>query len=70
LVPFIPLNGKLVKFYYCGPTVYSYTHLGHARTYIGLDIIKRIMRDYFKYDMFTIMNITDIDDKIINNSIE
>lgn len=59
LVSFIPHEGRQVKykfnilrFYYCGPTVYSYSHLGHARTYIYLDIIKRLLRDYFKYDLF------------------
>jgi hypothetical protein len=35
----------------CGPTVYDHSHLGHARTYIGFDTIKKIMRDYFKYDI-------------------
>jgi len=54
-----------VKWYLCGPTVYDSSHLGHARTYIGQDIIKRIMRDYFGYNVKVCMNITDIDDKII-----
>jgi cysteinyl-tRNA synthetase len=54
----------------CGPTVYDHSHLGHARTYIGFDTIKKIMRDYFKYDIELCMNITDIDDKIINRSNE
>ena len=35
----------------CGPTVYDHSHLGHARTYIGFDTIKKILRDYFRYDV-------------------
>ena len=70
LVEFIPVNGKTVKWYICGPTVYSHSHLGHARTYLGLDILRRIMRDYFKYNVILAMNITDIEDKIILKSKE
>ena len=44
--------------------------MGHARTYIGVDMIRKIMTRYFKYDVFSVMNITDIDDKIINRSYE
>jgi len=54
----------------CGPTVYDSAHLGHARTYVCFDFIKRIMRDYFGYNVFLAMNITDIDDKIIMRSSE
>lgn len=54
----------------CGPTVYDVSHLGHAKTYICFDTIRRLMRDYFKYDVHMVMNITDIDDKIIKKSIE
>jgi cysteinyl-tRNA synthetase len=54
----------------CGPTVYDSSHLGHARTYMGFDIIRRIMEDYFGYNVKLCMNITDIDDKIINRSNE
>lgn len=45
--------------------MYDSSHMGHARTYLSLDIMRRIMEDYFGYDMFVVMNITDIDDKII-----
>ncbi|CAD8205976.1 unnamed protein product [Paramecium pentaurelia] len=68
LVPFIPINGRQVNFYYCGPTLYKNFHLGHARTYIGIDIIRKTLRDYFNYDLLSVMNITDIDDKIINHA--
>ncbi|KAF4214678.1 hypothetical protein CNMCM8980_009325 [Aspergillus fumigatiaffinis] len=65
--PFIPIDreGKKVTWYACGPTVYDDAHLGHARNYVSTDIIRRIMRDYFHFDVEFIMNITDVDDKII-----
>ncbi|BDD55993.1 hypothetical protein MPDQ_006444 [Monascus purpureus] len=64
---FIPIDpeGKKVTWYACGPTVYDDAHLGHARNYVSTDIIRRIMRDYFKFDVKFVMNITDVDDKII-----
>merc|ERR1712226_25926 len=65
---FVPLNGKTVTWYCCGPTAYDSSHMGHARAYITFDIIKRIIRDYFSYDVFSVMNITDIDDKIIKRA--
>jgi len=65
--PFIPVDptGKKVTWYACGPTVYDDAHLGHARNYVSTDTIRRIMRDYFKFDLEFVMNVTDIDDKII-----
>ncbi|KAI9685484.1 MAG: hypothetical protein M1820_010787, partial [Bogoriella megaspora] len=65
-VPFYPSdpNDKL-SWYSCGPTVYADAHLGHARNYVTIDILRRIMRDYFRYNVFFVMNITDVDDKII-----
>ncbi|KAF3893685.1 Cysteinyl-tRNA synthetase [Trichophyton interdigitale] len=65
--PFVPLDpeGKKVTWYACGPTVYDDAHLGHARNYVSADIVRRILRDYFKFDVKYIMNITDVDDKII-----
>ena len=64
--PFVPLDpaGKKVTWYACGPTVYDDSHLGHARNYMSTDIIRRIMRDYFKFDVHFVMNITDVDDKV------
>jgi cysteinyl-tRNA synthetase len=44
--------------------------MGHARTYLGFDIIRRILTDHFHYDVTLVMNITDIDDKIIDRSNE
>ena len=66
-VPFVPIdtNGHSVTWYACGPTVYDDAHLGHARNYVTTDILRRIMQKYFKYNVKFVMNITDIDDKII-----
>ncbi|GAB0099473.1 Cysteine--tRNA ligase, cytoplasmic [Sergentomyia squamirostris] len=66
--PFIPLAGNIVKWYSCGPTVYDASHMGHARSYISFDILRRVLMDYFKYDVLYVMNITDIDDKIIKRA--
>lgn len=64
--PFVPIDpaGKKVTWYACGPTVYDDSHLGHARNYVSTDIIRRIMRDYFRFDVKFVMNITDVDDKV------
>lgn len=64
---FIPADptGKSVSWYVCGPTVYDDAHLGHARNYVSTDILRRIMKDYFGFQVKFVMNITDIDDKII-----
>lgn len=65
---FVSKKGKSIKWYSCGPTVYDVAHLGHARCYITFDIIRRLLADYFGYHVFYIMNITDIDDKIIKRA--
>jgi len=67
---FIPIQGKTVKWYICGPTVYDSSHLGHARAYVTFDYMRRIMEQYFGYDVRFATNITDIDDKIIQRSNE
>ncbi|KAH8584503.1 cysteinyl-tRNA synthetase [Cryptosporidium sp. chipmunk genotype I] len=67
---FIPVNGRRVNWYACGPTVYDSAHLGHARNYVTFDVIRRVLEDYFGYDVYLVMNITDIDDKIIKRSNE
>lgn len=83
---FVPLAGRRVQWYSCGPTVYDAAHMGHARyftliswlelclissnrrSYISFDILRRVLSDYFGYDVFYVMNITDIDDKIIKRA--
>ena len=53
-----------MTWYSCGPTVYDASHMGHARTYIAFDIVRRVLTDYFHYDVTYVMNITDLDDKV------
>ena len=67
-VPFIPREGNKVLWYTCGPTVYDVCHIGHARAYLTMDIMRRIMEDYFGYEVFLQVNVTDIDDKIIQKA--
>lgn len=62
---FCPLEGRKVKWYMCGPTVYDVAHMGHARSYMSFDIVRRVLANYFGYHITYAMNITDIDDKII-----
>lgn len=64
---FQPLENNNVLIYVCGPTVYDYSHIGHARTYIAFDVIVRYLR-YKGYDTKYIVNITNIEDKIINRA--
>ena len=67
LKEFVPIDGNKVKMYVCGPTVYDYPHLGHARCYITWDMVVKYLR--FKgYDVIYVRNITDVDDKIINKA--
>nr|pir protein Y23H5A.1 [imported] - Caenorhabditis elegans [Caenorhabditis elegans] len=56
---FVPNEGARVGWYICGPTVNDSSHMGHARSYLSLDILRRVFRDYFGYDVEFIMNITD-----------
>jgi cysteinyl-tRNA synthetase len=64
---FHPLDGNRVRMYACGPTVYDYGHIGNFRTFIAVDLLYRYLRQS-GYDVRYVMNITDVDDKIIHNS--
>ena len=66
---FVPLSGKKVNMYVCGPTVYDHCHLGHARSYVSFDVIRRYLI-YRGYDVNYVSNITDVDDKVINRAKE
>ena len=66
---FYPLEDNKVKMYVCGPTVYDYPHLGHARCYITWDVVSRYLR-FRGYYVTYVRNITDVDDKIINRARE
>jgi cysteinyl-tRNA synthetase len=63
--PFVPQQGNRVGMYICGPTVYDSAHIGHARCYVTFDVIRRILESHFQYNVHYVMNVTDIDDKII-----
>jgi cysteinyl-tRNA synthetase len=64
---FRPLRGNEVRMYACGPTVYDYGHIGNFRTFIAVDLLNRFLRQS-GYDVRYVMNITDVDDKIIRNA--
>jgi len=64
LEEFKPERGNRVYMFVCGPTVYDHSHIGHARTYLAYDIIARYIRAK-GYSLFYLMNITDVEDKII-----
>lgn len=56
---FVPIDEKCVRMYSCGPTVYSYAHIGNLRTYVFMDIIRRVLK-YDGYKIKGVMNITDV----------
>ena len=64
VVEFKPQVKNQVKMYVCGPTVYDYAHLGNLRTYLNEDFLRRFL-EYLGYQVHEVMNITDIEDKII-----
>ncbi len=65
---FRPLEDNLVRMYTCGPTVYDYVHIGNLRTFTFQDILRRWLR-YRGYRLDHVMNITDVEDKIIRNAL-
>lgn len=65
--PFAPLEDNVVKMYTCGPTVYNYVHIGNLRTFTFQDILRRWLQAR-GYKMNHVMNITDIEDKIIRHA--
>ncbi|MHA1830757.1 MAG: arginine--tRNA ligase domain-containing protein, partial [Candidatus Helarchaeota archaeon] len=66
---FKPIEDKIVKMYVCGPTVYDYCHIGHARSLISFDTIRRYL-EFKGYKVIYVQNFTDIDDKMINRAKE
>ena len=64
---FRPLVNNEVRMYACGPTVYDYGHIGNFRTFVAVDILRRYLRQS-GYHLRHVMNITDVDDKIIRNA--
>jgi cysteinyl-tRNA synthetase len=63
---FKPLEGNTVRMYACGPTVYGYGHIGNFRTFVSVDVLRRYLK-YLGYEVIHVMNITDIEDKIIRD---
>ena len=66
---FKPLEDRVVKMYVCGPTVYDHAHIGHARSAVVFDVIRRWL-EYRGYRVIFVRNYTDIDDKIIRRAHE
>src|SRR5512135_2524926 len=64
---FRPAQDNLVRMYHCGPTVYDYGHIGNFRTFVAVDILRRFLLQS-GYQLRHVMNITDVDDKIIRNA--
>ncbi len=64
---FQPLRDNEVRMYACGPTVYDYGHVGNFRTFVAVDLLRRFLRQS-GYKIRHVMNITDVDDKIIRNA--
>ncbi|HVB41061.1 MAG TPA: cysteine--tRNA ligase, partial [Terriglobales bacterium] len=65
--PFTPLEPGRVRMYTCGLTAYDYGHIGNFRTFVGVDILQRFLATQ-GYDVDSVMNITDVDDKMIARS--
>jgi cysteinyl-tRNA synthetase len=62
-----PSDGETLRIYVCGPTVYDYGHIGNFRTFLQLDVLRRFLKQQGR-KIFQVMNITDVDDKIIRNA--
>ena len=67
LDPLEPADGKALRMYACGPTVYDYGHIGNFRTFLQIDVLRRFLR-LIGVQLRHVMNITDVDDKIIRNA--
>src|SRR6188474_1316817 len=62
---FVPLEpGNRVRMYCCGPTIYDFGHIGNFRTFVCSDLVRRYL-EFRGYDVVHVMNITDVEDKII-----
>ena len=64
-----PSDGKTLRMYACGPTVYDYGHIGNFRTFLQIDVLCRFLK-LTGMSLRHVMNITDVDDKIIRNASE
>ena len=66
---FRPMDGRTVRMYTCGPTVYNYVHIGNLRTFTFQDILRRWLR-FRGWELDHVMNITDVEDKIIRSAMQ
>ena len=67
---FLPQDGKTVRMYVCGPTVYDHLHIGNVRPVIVFDTLRKYFERFQGWDVIYVQNVTDVDDKLINRSIE
>jgi len=67
LEPFEPLDGRTVRMYTCGPTVYNFAHIGNFRAYVFEDLLRRALK-YHGWGVVQVMNLTDVDDKTIRGA--
>ncbi len=65
--PLVPIDGQTLRMYACGPTVYDYGHIGNFRTFLQVDVLRRFLK-LTGVPLRHVMNITDVDDKIIRNA--
>ena len=66
--PFAPLRGETVRMYTCGLTVYARGHIGNFRTFVALDVLRRVLKQVAGYEVKQVMNFTDVDDRTITES--
>ena len=69
IAPFKPIHAGKVGMYVCGVTVYDYTHIGHGRTFVAFDVVRRWL-EASGYEVTFVRNVTDVDDKIIRRAAE
>ena len=63
--PFMPARGKTARMYTCGLTVYARGHIGNFRTFVALDVLRRVLRYVAGFEVRQVMNFTDVDDRTI-----
>ena len=69
LQDFEPLEAGTVRVYGCGPTIYNHAHIGNFRTFLFFDLVHRYL-DWSGYEVHFVMNLTDVDDKVIESAVE
>jgi cysteinyl-tRNA synthetase len=67
---FAPQDGKTVRMYVCGPTVYDHLHIGNVRPVIVFDTLRKYFEQFHGWNVIYVQNVTDVDDKLINRSVE